>query len=47
VLNRTRFHNAVKGAFSDWIEKLRAGDAELRRLMRARMNQIVAIHHKA
>jgi hypothetical protein len=44
-LNRTKFHNALKGTFEDWIEKLRGGDQELRRNMRKRMNQIIAKHY--
>lgn len=43
-LNRTKFHQALKGTFNDWIADLRAGDIDLRSKMRSRMNQIVDRH---
>jgi hypothetical protein len=45
VLNRTKFHKALEATFGDWIAKLRAGDADLRKKMRARMDQIIAKHY--
>jgi hypothetical protein len=45
VLNRTKFHGALKAVFAKWIAELRAGDATLRKSMRQRMNQIIAKHY--
>jgi hypothetical protein len=44
-LNRTKFHNALKAAFKDWVAKLRSGDAALRGRMRQRMNEMIAKHY--
>lgn len=44
-LNRTKFHNALKATFKDWVAKLRKGDAELRGNMRKRMNEVIAKHY--
>jgi hypothetical protein len=44
-LNRTKFHNALKATFGEWIAKLRAGDVALRKHMRDRMDQIIAKHY--
>jgi hypothetical protein len=46
VLNRTKSHNALKGAFEDWIAKLHAGDQTLRDNMRRRMNRIIQKHYQ-
>ena len=45
ALNRTRFHNALKAAFKDWLNKLRSGDPALRGKMRKRMNEVIAKHY--
>jgi hypothetical protein len=45
VLNRTKFHNALKGAFGEWVVNLRNGDAPLRRNMRKRMDKVIAKHY--
>ena len=45
VLNRTKFHGALKAAFKDWVAKLRDGDAELRGKMRERMTEVIAKHY--
>jgi hypothetical protein len=45
VLNRTRFHGALKAEFEEWIIRLRAGDVALRDRMRQRMDQIIAKHY--
>ncbi len=44
-LNRTKFHNALKGTFADWLAKLRSSDTALRENMPDRMNQIIAKHY--
>lgn len=41
VLNRTKFHEALRSVFEAWIEKLRAGDEDLRKNMRNRMKKII------
>jgi hypothetical protein len=45
VLNRTRFHSALKTTFKDWVSKVRKGDVPLRGKMRDRMNEIIAKHY--
>lgn len=45
VLNRTKFHNALKAAFGEWVKKLRDGDAAMRDNMRKRMNEVIAKHY--
>jgi hypothetical protein len=45
VLNRTKFHSALRAAFKGWITKLRGGDVALRGKMRDRMNGIIAKHY--
>jgi hypothetical protein len=45
VLNRTKFHGALKAALKDWVAKLRDGDAGLRGNMRKRMNEVIAKHY--
>ncbi len=45
VLNRTKFHIALKAALGDWIKKLRDGDAAMRNKMRKRMNEVIAKHY--
>jgi len=44
-INRTKFHEALKGAFEDWLAKLRSGHASSRDNMRNRMEQIIAKHY--
>ena len=46
LLNRTRFHDALKDAFADWVGRLRGGDSALRARMRDRMNEIRATHYQ-
>jgi hypothetical protein len=41
ILNRTIFHQALRGVFEDWLAKLRAGDMAMRDAMRRRMNEII------
>jgi len=45
-INRTKFHDALKATFEDWVADLRAGDATLRKNMRDRMNKIIATHYR-
>jgi hypothetical protein len=45
VLNRTKFHKAVRGTFQDWLDTLRAGDVDSRLNMRKRMDEIIAKHY--
>jgi len=45
VINRSKFHRAVRGTFEDWLHGLRSGDGGLRRNMRARMDEIIAKHY--
>ncbi len=47
ILNRTSFHEALKGAFDAWMVELRGGDVRLRGNMRARMEQIIGKHYSA
>ena len=44
-LNRTKFHEALKATFQDWLAKLRGGHAELRGSMRTRMTEIIDRHY--
>ena len=44
ILNRTMFHNALKAELDDWVSKMKMGDQTAREKMRARMQEIVAIH---
>jgi hypothetical protein len=44
-LNRTKFHNALRAAFNDWVARLRKDDAALRSKMRNRMNEVIAKHY--
>jgi hypothetical protein len=44
VLNRSLFHCALKAEFSEWISQMRAGDADARKKMKARMEQIIDRH---
>jgi len=46
-LNRTRFHNALRKDFEDWITRLRNGDQDLRKNMRKRMEEAIAKHSKS
>jgi hypothetical protein len=45
VINRTKFHDALKSTFDDWIANLRDGDVALRENMRNRMKQIITTHY--
>jgi hypothetical protein len=45
TINRTKFHEAVKATFEDWVAQLRTGDATLHDKMRDRMNQIIKAHY--
>jgi hypothetical protein len=45
VLNRTKFHSALKAAFNDWVRKIRSGDPGLCHKMRTRMDEIIAKHY--
>jgi hypothetical protein len=44
VLNRTKFHDALKSEFEQWLKKLRAGDLGLRGNMKTRMEELVKKH---
>jgi hypothetical protein len=44
-LNRTKYHNALRAAFTDWVAKLRADDRALRDKMRTRMQEVIAKHY--
>lgn len=46
MINRSKFHKAVRDTFRDWVDLLRSGDASLRARMRERMNDIIAKHYK-
>ena len=41
-LNRTAFHQTLTQELGDWLTKLRQGDAELRKNMKNRMDQIIS-----
>src|SRR5580692_11899275 len=41
VLNRSMFHEALKSEFEQWLERLRAGDRQLRLNMKNRMKELV------
>jgi len=45
VLNRTKFHSALRATFGDWVKKLRDGDAAMRSKMRKRMDEVIAKHY--
>jgi hypothetical protein len=47
VLNRSNLHTALKSEFEMWLKKLRGGDADLRRRMRARMEEIAKKHFES
>jgi|HubBroStandDraft_2_1064218.scaffolds.fasta_scaffold902166_2 hypothetical protein len=44
VLNRSMFHEALKSEFEQWLERLRAGDRQLRLNMKNRMKELVEKH---
>lgn len=45
LINRSRFHQAIKASVNDWLKSLRQGDTKLRDNLRTRVNEIIAVHY--
>lgn len=45
VINRSKFHKAVRDTFEDWLRMLHSGDRRLQKNMRTRMDEIITKHY--